>query len=215
MSESQVKDTWDKLAVLSGFLAAVFVPLALGLAGHWYTDAIRDRETSLKEREFAREWVQLSLEVLREETAEENTVLREWAVDVLNHYSDVEIRIVEELREALVEGRARFPDSPLHVSVPVDVSRFSRMIQLQEFALDALLQRDVDTAMHHLGQAHELWHDFRTIWEVLSLLRRTRGDLDREDDAAWTGLYSSLQNQWDLRDIDPRLREQLKQRAEN
>ncbi|PTB03854.1 hypothetical protein C6V82_05105 [Halomonas urumqiensis] len=196
---------------MSGFLAAVFVPLTLGLAGHWYSDAIRDRETSLKEQEFAREWVQLSLDVLREESGGDDTeVLRQWAVDVLNHFSDIEIQFDGALREALVEGRARLPEAVTQAPAP-EASRFTRMIQLQEAALEALLERDIGTAILYMDEAHALWHDFRTIWEVLGELRRSREQLG--DDQGWSELYRNLLRLWDLRDIDPGLRDRLREQA--
>lgn len=210
MSQGSPKDGWDKLSAMSGFLAAVFVPLTLGLAGHWYSDAIRDRETSLKEQEFAREWVQLSLDVLREESGEDTEVLRQWAVDVLNHFSDIEIQFDGALREALVEGRARLPDAAPEAS-SLQGSRFTRMIQLQEAALESLLQRDIDTAIQHMDEAHALWHDFRTIWEVLGELRRSRDQLGVDE--GWTHLYRNLLRIWDLRDINPQLRDRLREQA--
>lgn len=205
------KDAWDKLPALSGLLAAVLVPLALGLAGHWYSNAIQERETALKEKEFAREWVQLSLDILRTPQATpDQEALRRWAVKVINHYSDSEIQMDDTLQQDFVAGRARLPEPP----APGE-SRARTVEQLETEALNALLARDIDAAIAAMQAAWEAWPEFRTVQEALALLKQRRERLGPEADAqAWRSLYGELRATMDVRGIDPETVERLKRAAE-
>lgn len=201
------RDIWDKFSILSGFLAAVFVPLALGLAGHWYAEAVslretqaRERETALKEQEFARQWVQISLEILRMEGNDDQEALRRWAVRVVNHYTEPAINMEEPLREALATGRANLPTG----------DRVQRVEAMQTAALQALLDRDIDGAIAHMEAAHREWHDFRTVWETLRLLRDRRQTLSPGDDAAWAALYREVLGRMDMRGVADSVRERLR-----
>lgn len=205
------KDAWDKLSAISGILAAVLVPLALGLAGHWYANAIQERETALKEKEFAREWVQLSLDILRDPQASpDQAALRRWAVRVINHYSDSEIHMDETLREDFIEGRTRLPEPP----APGE-SRARTVERLETDALNALLERDIEGAVAAMQAAWETWPEFRTVQEALALLKQRRESLQPGADAqAWRSLYRDLRAMMDVRGVDAETVRQLREAAE-
>lgn len=74
------KFSWETLKVL----ASLLMPLAIASVGHWYTSA-------LKEREIQTEYIELAISILREEPSESNLNVREWAVDIINEYSPVEV----------------------------------------------------------------------------------------------------------------------------
>jgi hypothetical protein len=204
------RDVWDKLGVVSGFVAAVFVPLALGLAGHWYAAAIslretqiKERESDLKEQEFARQWVQISLDILRDEGTVGPEGLRRWAVKVINYYTHPDINMDEDLSEALATGRSSLPASGAG-------DRVQRVEAMQTAALQALLERDIDGAIEQMGAAHREWHDFRTVWETLRLLRERRDELTPDADAAWSTLYRDLVREMDMRGVPETVRERLR-----
>lgn len=203
--EGNDMDTWGRFTAVSGFLAAVLVPISVTLVGHWYTSAIADRETVLKEQQFAREWVQLSLEILREPGVAEQERLNQWAVRVMNHYLPDAIHIREELRDDLAAGRTRIPE------VRSEAGRVERMEALQNEALLALLDRDIDGAIAQLEVAHREWHDFRTVWEMLRFLRERRAVLaGSADDQAWKDLYRELHRRMDMRGVPDDVRARLR-----
>ncbi|HSA80412.1 MAG TPA: hypothetical protein VLE23_06290 [Geminicoccaceae bacterium] len=183
-SESS-KDFWEKFSVISGFLAAVFMPLALGLAGHWFASAITERENRLKQQEFFRQWVQLALDILRDPGTAQQKDLREWAIAIVNHYTDPAIQMQSGLQKSLAGGQVRLPEP--------SQSRVQQMEALETKALEALLERDLDTAIAVTETAHALWGDFRTVWEMLRLLRAERASFaGAPDPSAWQALYSKL-----------------------
>jgi hypothetical protein len=83
---------WEKAKVVSAIIASVFIPLALALSGNWYSK-------SLKEKEVQARYIELAIGILMKEPTRENEQIRKWAVDTINHYSDVPIQrdAMEEL----------------------------------------------------------------------------------------------------------------------
>ena len=57
--DSRSRDIWDKIPIISGLLATVAVPIAIGVAGSWYTAATKDRELN-------KDWVQIGIDILRD-----------------------------------------------------------------------------------------------------------------------------------------------------
>lgn len=219
------KDNWDKLSVLSGFLAAVFVPIAIAVVGHWYTAAIKDRETAISERDqkirediFKREWVQLGLEILRDSDTTPN--IRKWGVQIVSHYAAVEM--TDEVKEAFAAGDV-LPEStvlPLTVqqglahqqmvALPSSTSRSSEMDKLQNRAVEALLNQDLDGAIAAYNDAYQLWPTFRNVDEIRRLLMEhaeAAGPL-----ADFPAIYKSILRM-DLRGVDRSLLAQLEAKA--
>jgi hypothetical protein len=98
-SRGHEKDVWDKLSAISGLVAAILIPVAVSLIGNWFAESlhkreakIKERETAIKEQEFTRKWVEISLEILRDPKSRDQTQLQKWAVNTLNHYVPREIR---------------------------------------------------------------------------------------------------------------------------
>ncbi|ULN63143.1 hypothetical protein MID13_09380 [Vibrio gigantis] len=77
-------ENWEKLRVTSSVIAAVVIPIVLLFVGNEFT-------TATKERELQGKFVELAAQVLREAPREETTNLREWATDVINLYSGVQL----------------------------------------------------------------------------------------------------------------------------
>lgn len=62
-------------------IATILVPVILGFAGNKISDRIAERELALR-------YIEVATEVLK---ADKNPVVRDWAVDVINHYSEVKM----------------------------------------------------------------------------------------------------------------------------
>jgi hypothetical protein len=87
------KNTWEKSKSLSAIIASIFIPLAVVLIGNWYSSALKESEIQVK-------YVELAVDILKENPSEKKTNLRSWAVDLVNNYS--EIKIDEQAREELL-----------------------------------------------------------------------------------------------------------------
>jgi hypothetical protein len=227
--EASGKDSWDKLSVLSGFLAAVFVPIAIAVVGHWYTAAIKDRETAISERDqkiredtFKREWVQLGLEILRDGDTTPN--VRKWGVQIVSHYAAVEM--TDEVKEAFASGdilpeSAVLPAAAVQQALqqampqqmvlqPSQTSRASAMDGLQNRAIESLLSQDLEGAIAAYEEAYQLWPTFRNVDEIRRVLKehaRSDGPL-----ADWVSIYRTVARM-DLRGVDRALLEQLQAKA--
>jgi predicted chitinase len=73
-------DVWERAKIISSIASAVVIPLVLLWVGDGFTSAI-------KERELQGKFVELAVQILREEPSKQDTGLREWATEVLNNYS--------------------------------------------------------------------------------------------------------------------------------
>ncbi len=75
-------NSWEKLKIISGLIAAVIIPLVIAYIGNTYTSAI-------KERELQGKFVELAVAILREKPSQETNDLRTWATQVIDKYSGV------------------------------------------------------------------------------------------------------------------------------
>jgi len=88
-------DPWEKLKAISSVIAAVVIPLAVAWVGNGFS-------TALKEREIQGKFVELAVQILREEPSKQAAGLRGWATEVLNKYSGVPFSA--ETKKALIES---------------------------------------------------------------------------------------------------------------
>jgi hypothetical protein len=93
---STLLSKWEKAKIVSVILATVVIPLAVALVGNWYSKALKEREIQVR-------YVEIALEILSKEPTEKNTYLRQWAIDVIDFYSD--IKVPKEARDELVRER--------------------------------------------------------------------------------------------------------------
>jgi hypothetical protein len=112
MAEETSRTIWERADTAASIVSKLLIPVVLLVVGHLLTAGLRDRETAMKESELERAWVQLALEVLRDEGLAEQREMRDWSVAVINYYVPDDIRISTGLREGLVEGRVSFPSPP-------------------------------------------------------------------------------------------------------
>lgn len=85
---------WEKAKVLSSMIAAVFLPVVLLLVGNNYSGAI-------KERELQGRFVEIAVDILKQQPTEETHNLREWATQVVSRYSGIELSA--ETKKDLIE----------------------------------------------------------------------------------------------------------------
>jgi hypothetical protein len=78
------KDTWDKVAVFGNVISATVVASAVGLAGHWISLNIGNRDLDVKV-------MTLAVDILREEPDQTGEDIRRWAVQILEEFSGVPI----------------------------------------------------------------------------------------------------------------------------
>ena len=105
------KDFWDKLEICGGTVAKIGIPVIVLLAGHFLNQGLKDRELILKDRELSREWVNVAVGVLSDDSLREETAMREWAVSVVNFYVESdEIKIAGDFREQLTSGKTSIPN---------------------------------------------------------------------------------------------------------
>jgi len=84
----------------ASLIASVLVPIAVVIIGNMYSSAIKESETSVR-------YVELAVEILKTNPSNDNSNMREWAVDLINNYSEIEINQqtrAELLTVSLLEG---------------------------------------------------------------------------------------------------------------
>ena len=92
---TQKTDPWEKLKTISSVIAAIVIPVAVAWVGDGFSQA-------LKEREIQGKFVELAVQILREEPSKQAAGLRDWATEVLNKYSGVPFSA--ETKKALIES---------------------------------------------------------------------------------------------------------------
>ncbi len=65
-------------------LKVLVTPLVIAVVGYFLQNAIKQREINSK-------YVDLSIQILKEAPSEEKMIIRKWAVEVLNKYSEVKL----------------------------------------------------------------------------------------------------------------------------
>jgi len=89
---------WEKAKILSVIVASVFIPLAVALSGNWHAKSLKEKDTQAR-------YIELAIGILMKEPTPENEQIRKWAIDTINHYSEVPIK--EPARQELLEQQLR------------------------------------------------------------------------------------------------------------
>lgn len=200
---------WEKkLTAISGLLASVLVPIALGLIGHFYSNAETNSQNAITQREQDREWVQIALDILRD--PETDRALKVWAVDIINSRSHVKLE--ESAKNAVLDGGATIP---LPTDAPTTSARVAEMGTIQSEGVAAALARDLPRAIKAYDTAYGFWPVFRNVDEIRSALKDLRDSVqdDNPTEQQWKKLFDYLLRM-DLRGIDAALRRQLEQETD-
>ncbi|WP_337660566.1 trypsin-like serine peptidase [Anderseniella sp. Alg231-50] len=97
--EQKSASSWDKAKVIANWVAAIAVPVVLGLSGYFVNLALKSQETQSK-------MITLAIDILKEtpDPSEDTRSVRTWAADVINRYSDV--KLPPKTKEVIIERRA-------------------------------------------------------------------------------------------------------------
>jgi hypothetical protein len=82
MTTDAKKDFWDKLQISTVAIAAVAVPVALGLVGNAFNSATKEKDVRIKT-------VEIAIGVLSQDPNKSTPFLRDWAIDVVDSYSGI------------------------------------------------------------------------------------------------------------------------------
>jgi len=88
--EKMKKDCWDK----SKIVAEIFAIIIIAFYGHWINSTLKEKELNVKMTEVA-------ITILSNKPSNETKALRRWAVDIINHYS--EIPLSQDVQKNLME----------------------------------------------------------------------------------------------------------------
>ena len=78
LEPNEKKDGWDKLKIVG---IALIAP-AVAFSGHWYSQALKEQEVRAK-------YVELAVDILKQETLTKKEPIRDWAIAVIDEYSKV------------------------------------------------------------------------------------------------------------------------------
>lgn len=94
-------DAWQKLEIIGKLIAAIVIPLVLGVVGNQFASATKERDTQAR-------FVEIATTILSKEPganpSEETKNLRRWAVGIIQKYSGVPME--QETVNALVQKSA-------------------------------------------------------------------------------------------------------------
>ena len=163
---------WEKLRVSATVISAVLIPVVVAIIGYYVNTAIKGDELSLK-------YVELAVRVLQDAPRDETENLRNWAIDVINNYSDV--RLSEDAKLELRRG-------PIPELEPD--ARNARVWESMGF--DALLKRDIDGAIEAFKAAEAAWPTYHNVAEIKALLMDRKQRLEDPSSEAWQDTYKSI-----------------------
>jgi hypothetical protein len=78
------KDIWDKLDVLSRIMSAIAIPAVIAIGG-WYIQDFTTRQS------ISKDYVTLAISILEKPKSKEDSGLRDWAVDLLDHNAPIKL----------------------------------------------------------------------------------------------------------------------------
>jgi len=87
---------WEKLRIGGNLTAGILIPLVLIVITNIYASAAKERDLSAR-------YIELAIGILRDEPKPESEQIRNWAVDVINRYS--EVKLDSTVRKQLLENR--------------------------------------------------------------------------------------------------------------
>lgn len=76
--------TLEKAKIFNGIATGIILPVTLVVVGHFFTTAIKSDDRELK-------FVELAIEILKQEPNEETKDLRVWAIDTIDLYSEIKL----------------------------------------------------------------------------------------------------------------------------
>lgn len=77
---SKLKDRWDKTEIIIKIIGAILIPLLLFIYGNRINTTIQEKELSVK-------YIEIATGILSQEPKNTPVSLRNWAVEIIKHYS--------------------------------------------------------------------------------------------------------------------------------
>jgi hypothetical protein len=91
------KDGWDKTQIIATLIAAVLIPVALGLSSFWLNDNMKNRELAAQnfaqERDRRLRIFEVAVGILQQDPKNnpETSALRKWAINVFVDFSGEQV----------------------------------------------------------------------------------------------------------------------------
>lgn len=84
-SQDNFSPAWKKLQTISSLLTSLLIPIVIAFVGSSVNSTIKSNELGLR-------YVELAVEILKEEPKSETENLRKWAVEIVNNYASVKLK---------------------------------------------------------------------------------------------------------------------------
>src|SRR5262245_9038497 len=88
------EQAWERAKSAATILSAIAIPVVVAIVGNSFSSAMKEREVQGK-------FVELAVQILREEPTKQDAGLRSWATTILNDYSGVPFSA--DTRDALIQ----------------------------------------------------------------------------------------------------------------
>jgi peptidoglycan hydrolase-like protein with peptidoglycan-binding domain len=111
MADEKHRDAWERADAVASIASKLLIPVILVVATSLLSRDIQQRQAAVSEGGLNRQWVELALSVLQNEAMDDQSELRDWSVEVINHYMPEQIQLPAGLRDGLVDGTIRLPAS--------------------------------------------------------------------------------------------------------
>lgn len=195
--------------LLSGVITGL-IGLAAGLIAYFWVPAKDKAELDLK-------YFDVAFRIL------ENNVtcqigIRTWAVQILNSHSPKEAQMTTDAQQQLI---GKGCDSPkLAATLPQSNSAASQSDKggladqigvLETQGLEAVLQKDLPSAVNRFATAYRLWPVYRNTDEILRILKEQNAKPPKDADE-WTALYKRIAN-CDLFGVDEKTQDSFAKAA--
>ena len=81
-ANNSLSSFWQKLKILSTLIATILIPVVIAFMTQSYTKSIKQNEIGVR-------YIEIAVRILETPQNEQIPHLRDWAIDVIGHYSDV------------------------------------------------------------------------------------------------------------------------------
>ncbi|GAB4394654.1 MAG: hypothetical protein Tsb0032_21810 [Kiloniellaceae bacterium] len=118
----------------------------------------------------------------------------ELRADIETKLQSLENNLSREIARLQVEQQAlqAAPPAQRQITVEAEGNRASRAAAAERRGFEALLDREVRTALQAFEEARAIWPDYHNVAEIARLLDRQREQLDSPDSPAWPQLYREI-----------------------
>jgi len=94
---NKTKDFWDISKIISSMIGVIIIPIVIFFSGKTYSDSVKESEIGLR-------YTELAIEILSNKPDSSQLNIRNWAIDILNHYSVIKLNdgVITELGESFI-----------------------------------------------------------------------------------------------------------------